>query len=209
MTKQELQEMIEESVYRIMNESDNCDYDDIALSEAEYQAALVNESASFMYLDSLNEAYDLDMLNEQKFTKEELAEKRKELDVFKAKQAALDAIKDEKEKEIARQAMFGDRLVVKPRVGTSDGTRNFSGIGKAEEQKIKENTAKEVAKKLGNGFKASGDKVIAVFKNSDGSANKKAIGIAAAGTALAASIAAAAIVTVKKKKVKKAKEEAK
>ena len=54
-------------------------------------------------------------------------------------------------------------------------------------------------------FEKKGNKIVTVFKNSDGSLNKKAVTIAALATAAALSIGAAAIVHKKKKKAEEAK----
>ena len=64
-----------------------------------------------------------------------------------------------------------------------------------------------VAKDMGSNYKVKDGKIISLFKNPDGSLNKKAIAVAALGTATAASIGAAAVALRKKKKAQKVKEQ--
>lgn len=183
MTKQELQEMINESVARALNTEVET-LDEVAAAEAEYELAIANEAAAFMYLNMISESMNIDTLNEAKFTQEELEERKKETAVFKAKWEALENCKSKRERAALQKSLgMGDPL------------------------KIKNHSAKKIAKKLGKGFTAVGDKVVTTFKNPDGSLNKKAVGIAAAATAVASSIAAAAIVANKKKAKEEDKEE--
>ena len=77
----------------------------------------------------------------------------------------------------------------------------------ADGKEIKEKLGAKIARKLGDGFKWTGDKITTTFKNDDGSLNRKAVAIAGLASAIVVS-STAAVALRAKKKAQKSKEEA-
>ena len=198
MTREELKSLISECVSEQMTNESALELDDIALAEAELYNALVTESACLAYSsmlvsEAVNEAVLLEGPADEYF--DAIVQAQNAMSELKAKEAT-----PEKRQELIHAALKNKADEAKL------ARANDPDLKKVVQNKAADTVAKDMNKAAGkNIFKNVGGKIVAVFKNSDGTVNKKAVGVAAAGTALAASISAAAIVAHKKK----AKEEEK